>query len=85
MLKRQKLTEERIPSRAEGRGVRSAGQRDLSAVGVSEATFHVWRNRYGNPALLAARDLHQLRDLNARLKRLLADITLDRNILQAVN
>jgi len=53
-------------------------------MGVSEATFYVWKKRYGNLGLLEVRELRQLRDENARLKRLVADLTLDRDILQEV-
>ena len=53
-------------------------------IGVSEATFYVWKKRYGNLGLLEVRELRQLRDENARLKRLVADLTLDRHILQEV-
>ena len=53
-------------------------------MGVSEATFYVWKKRYGNLGLLEVRELRQLRDENARLKRLVADLTLDRHILQEV-
>lgn len=38
-------------------------------IGVSEATFYVWKKRYGNLGLLEVGELRQLRDDNARLKR----------------
>ena len=53
-------------------------------MGISEQTFYVWKKRYGNLGLLEVRELRQLRDENARLKRLVADLTLDRHILQEV-
>jgi hypothetical protein len=53
-------------------------------MGISEATFYVLKKRYGNLGLLEVRELRQLRDENARLKRLVADLTLDRHILQEV-
>jgi putative transposase len=53
-------------------------------MGISEATFYVWKKRYGNLGLLEIRELRQLRDENARLKRLVANLTLDRHILQEV-
>jgi putative transposase len=53
-------------------------------MGISEATFYVWKKRYGNLGLLEVRELRQLRDENARLKRLVVDLTLDRHILQEV-
>lgn len=53
-------------------------------MGISEATFYVWKKRYGNLGLSEVRELRQLRDENARLKRLVADLTLDRHVLQEV-
>jgi putative transposase len=53
-------------------------------LGVSEATFCVWKKKYGNLGVTGLHQLRQLRDENARLKRLVADLTLDRHILQEV-
>jgi putative transposase len=53
-------------------------------LGVSEATFYVWKRKYGSLGVTELRQLRQLRDENARLKRLVADLTLDRHILQEV-
>ena len=53
-------------------------------MGISEATYYNWKKRYANMGLLEIRELRQLRDENARLKSLVADLTLDRHILQEV-
>jgi putative transposase len=53
-------------------------------VGISEATYYVWKKRYASMGILEVRELRQLRDENARLKRLVADLTLDRHVLQEV-
>jgi putative transposase len=53
-------------------------------LGVSEASFYVWKKRYGNLGLTEIRELRQLRDENVRLKRLVADLTLDKHILGEV-
>ena len=53
-------------------------------MGVSEATFYVWKKKYANLGVTELRKLKQLEDENARLKRLVADLTLDRHILQEV-
>jgi len=53
-------------------------------MGISEATFYVWKKKYANLGVLEVRELRQLRDENARLKRVVADLTLDRHILQEV-
>ena len=53
-------------------------------MGVSEASFYVWKKKYGKLGLTELRELRQLRDENARLKRLVADLTLDKHILGEV-
>ena len=54
------------------------------SVGISEATFYVWRKRYASLGVSELRKLRQLEDENTRLKRLAADLTLDKHILQEV-
>jgi putative transposase len=53
-------------------------------MGISEATHYVWKKRYANMGLLEVRELRQLREENARLKRPVAGLTLDRHVLQEV-
>ena len=50
--------------------------------GISEATFHVWRKRYGQMAAAEIRRMRQLEEENRKLKQLVADLTLDKVILQ---
>ena len=51
-------------------------------LGVSEQTFHRWRNQYGGMKADEAKRLKELEQENARLKRLVADLALDRHLLQ---
>ena len=53
-------------------------------LGVSEATFYVWKKKYAHLGVTEMRELRQLKDENARLKRLVADLTLDKHILSEV-
>ena len=53
-------------------------------IGVSEASIYVWKKKYGKLGLTEIRELRQLRDENARLKRLVSDLTLDKHILGEV-
>jgi putative transposase len=53
-------------------------------LGYSEASFDLFTKRYGNLRLTEVKELRQLRDKNARLKRLAADLTLDKQILAEV-
>ena len=52
--------------------------------GVSEATFYVWKKKYRGLALHEVRELRQLREENGKLKRLVADLSLDRHMLQEI-
>jgi putative transposase len=49
---------------------------------VAEATFYRWKRKFGDLGVSELRELRQLRDENRRLKRVVADLTLDRQILQ---
>ena len=52
--------------------------------GISEQTFYRWRKKYGGMSTSEVQELKQLRDENRRLKGLVADLTLDKQILQEV-
>jgi putative transposase len=51
-------------------------------LGVSEATFFRWKKKYGSLGVSELRELKQLRDEVRRLKALVADLSLDKTILQ---
>jgi putative transposase len=53
-------------------------------IGVREASSYLWKKKYGKLGLTELRELRQLRDQNTRLKRLVADLTLDKHILGEV-
>lgn len=53
-------------------------------VGVSEQTFYRWKKTYGEMLPSEARELKQLRDENTKLKRLVAELSLDKVMLQDV-
>ena len=50
-------------------------------VGVSEATFYIWKKKCAHLGLNELRQIRQLEDENGRLKRLVADLALDKHIL----
>jgi len=53
--------------------------------GIAEATFYRWRAQYGGLESNEARELKQLREENSKLKRLVADLSLDKAMLIDVN
>jgi putative transposase len=53
-------------------------------MGISQATYFVWKKKYAGLGVSELRELRQLREENARLKGLVADLSLDRHILQEI-
>jgi|TARA_B100000315_G_C14510431_1_gene556686 putative transposase len=53
-------------------------------LGVSQQTFYTWKRRYRGLGVQELRELRQLRDENRKLKHVVADLTLDRHILQEI-
>jgi putative transposase len=53
-------------------------------MGISQATYFVWKKKYAGLGVRELRELRQLREENAKLKRLVADLSLDRHILQEI-
>ncbi len=51
---------------------------------ISEVTFYRWRKKFAGMGVAELRRLKQLEDENRRLKRLVADLTLDKQMLQDV-
>ena len=56
----------------------------LRQVGISEQTFYRWKKQYGGLQSDQVRELKQLVDENARLKKLVAELSLDKAVLQDV-
>lgn len=53
-------------------------------MGISEATFYNWKKKYGGLGVAELRRLHQLEEENRQLKQLVADLSLDKQMLQDV-
>lgn len=83
-MKRTRFTEEQIIAVLhEATGSESI--RDISRKhGITEQTFFRWRAKYGGLQLSEARRLKALEDENRRLKRLVADLSLDNAMLKDV-
>lgn len=81
-MRTSKFTVEQIAhalKRVEGGMVAGEVCREL---GITEATFYRWRKKFGGITSPEVRELRQLRDENRRLKGLVADLSLDRTMLQ---
>jgi putative transposase len=85
-MKRKRHTPEqviRLLREAEARLANGATVPEVcKELGVSEATFHRWRNQYGGMKAADAKRLRELEKENARLKRIVADQALDMEILK---
>jgi transposase-like protein len=65
---------------AEGKSVADVAKE----LGISEYTFSRWRNQYGGMKADDAKELRRLKDENGRLKRMVADLSLDNQMLKEV-
>lgn len=87
-MKRKRHTPEQIIAKLrEAEAMLGAGQsvgQVVQRLGVSEQTFSRWRNQYGGMKSGEARRLKELEQENARLKRAVADLTLDNQMLKEV-
>lgn len=83
-MKKSHFTEEQIAHvlrQAEG-GVAVA--EIIRKVGITEQTFYRWKKKYGTLGVAELRQLRQLEDENRKLKQLVADLSLDKHMLQEV-
>ena len=81
-MKRSQYTEEQIVRAIDEHEQGTKAEEICRKLGVSQATFYAWKKQYAGLGIAELREVRQLREENARLKRLVADLTLDRQILQ---
>ena len=74
---------EMVEMRPRGRRGVAAGEVCRKA-GINEASFYNWRNKYGGLLPSEMKRLRQLEEENGRLKRIVADLSLDKGMLQDV-
>ena len=83
-MKRSRFTEEQITFALRQHDAGTAVEDICRQLGISQATFYVWKKKYAHMGVSELSELRLLRDENARLKRLVADLTLDKQILSDV-
>ncbi len=83
-MKRSKFSDEQVTYALRQHEAGTAAGEICRQLGVSEATFYAWKKKYAHLGVSELRELRQLREENGRLKRLVADLTLDKQILSGV-
>ena len=83
-MKKSKFTEEQIAFALRQADTGTKIPEICREMGISQATFYTWRKKYGGLGIAELRRLKQLEHENCRLKQLVADLSLDKEMLQEV-
>lgn len=83
-MKKSKFTEAQIAFAIKQAETGTGVEEVCRKMGISEATFYNWKKKYGGLGVVELRRLRQLEEENAQLKKLVADLSLDKQMLQDV-
>ena len=83
-MKRKRFTEEQIAMALRQAEAGTPVAEICRSLQITEQSFYRWKKRYGGLGVLEIRRLRQLEDENKRLKQVVADLTLDKAMLQDV-
>lgn len=83
-MKKSRFTEEQIAAAVRQAEAGIAVAEICRRLGVSEVTFYRWKKRFAGMGVTELRKLRQLEEENRKLKSLVADLTLDKHMLQEV-
>ena len=83
-MKKQRFTEEQIAFALRQHEGGTAVAEITRKLGISEQTFYRWKKKYGGLGVAELRRLKQLEEENTKLKQLVADLSLDKRMLQDV-
>ena len=81
-MRRSKFSEEQIAMALRQGEAGTPVAQICRKLGISQATYFRWKKQYAGLGVSELRELRQLRDENRRLKQLVADLSLDKAILQ---
>ena len=83
-MKKKRYTEEQIAFALRQAESGTPVSEITRKMGVSEPTFYRWKKKYGELGVAEVRRLKQLEEENRKLKQLVADLSLDKRMLQDV-
>jgi len=83
-MKTSKFTEEQIAFALKQAETGTPVKEVVRKMGISEQTFYRWKQKYGGMMPSDVRKLKQLEEENRQLKKLVADLSLDKQMLQDV-
>lgn len=83
-MKKSRFTEEQIAFAFKQNELGVSIEEVCRKMGISDATFYNWKQKYGGLGPSELRRLKQLEEENSKLKRLVADLSLDKAMLQDV-
>ena len=83
-MKKTRYTEEQIAFALKQAETGTRVEEVCRKMGISEATFYNWKKKFGGMGVTELRRLRLLEEENQRLKRLVADLSLDKEMLQEV-
>lgn len=83
-MKKTRYTEEQIAFALKQAETGTRVEEVCRKMGISEATFYNWKKKFGGMGVAELRRLRQLEDENQRRKKLVADLSLDKEMLQEV-
>lgn len=83
-MKASKFTEEQIAFALKQAETGTPVKEVIRKMGITEQTFYRWKQKYGGMMSSDVRKLKQLEEENRQLKKLVADLSLDKQMLQDV-
>jgi putative transposase len=83
-MKKSKFTEAQIIFSIKQSETGVAVEEICRKMGISQATFYNWKKKYGGLGISELRELRQLKEENSKLKQMVADLSLDKQMLQDV-
>ncbi len=83
-MRRSKYTEEQIAFALKQAELGTPVAEVIRKMGITEQTYYNWKKKYGGLGLSELRRLKQLEEENKRLKQMVADLSLDKHMLQEV-